>query len=277
MSKKARRIISRTILHIILMIGAMSMLLPFLWMLTTSLKDLNEVFLLPPTWFGERLVWENYLKISTRFNYFAYFMNSVKVSVWVVSFQLLTSCMAGYVFARLNFKFRDKLFLLYLATMMVPMHVIIIPNYLMMRMYGLINRLWSLMIPPMVSAFGTFLLRQFFMTVPRELDEAAKIDGCTPFGIFAKILLPMAGPTVATLGIFCFMYIWNDYFTPLIYISTAKNYTLPLGLATMKGMYSTDWPVLMAATCISILPVLIAFLFAQDVFVKGIMLSGLKE
>ena len=277
MNQRTKKIIGTTITHMILILGTIIMLVPFVWMLTTSFKSLNEVFISPPKFFGERLVWENYLRISSRFNYFRYFMNSITVSAWVVFFQLVTSCMAGFAFARLNFKFRDKLFLLYLATMMVPMHVIIIPNFLMMRLYGLVNTLWSLMIPPMVSAFGTFLLRQFFLTVPRELDEAAKIDGCTPFGIFAKILLPMAGPTVATLAIFCFMYIWNDYFTPLIYISTAKKYTLPLGLATMKGMYSTDWPVLMAATCISILPVLIAFLFAQDMFVKGVMLSGMKE
>ena len=277
MTRRTKRLITHSITHIFLILGAITMLLPFIWMITTSLKGISEVFVMPPTFFGARLVWENYLKISSRFDYFGYFMNSIKVSAWVVFFQLWTSAMAGYVFARLNFRFRDKIFLLYLATMMVPMQVIIIPNFLQMRIYGLVNTLWSLMIPPMVSAFGTFLLRQFFLTVPRDLDEAAKIDGCTPFGTFFKILLPMAGSTLATLAIFCFMYIWNDYFTPLIYISNATKYTLPLGLAAMKGMYSTDWPVLMAATCISVLPVLIAFFLAQDAFVKGVMLSGMKE
>ena len=277
MSLKQKKLLMKTISHIVLLIGAFTMLLPFIWMLTTSLKDLSEVFVLPPKWLGKRLVWENYLQISSRFDYFAYFMNSIKVSVWVVFFQLFTSSMAGFAFARLNFKFRNQMFVLYLATMMVPMHVIIIPNFLQMSRYGLVNTLWSLMIPPMVSAFGTFLLRQFFLTVPKDLDEAARIDGCTPLGIFFKICLPMAGSTIATLAIFSFMGIWNDYFTPLIYISNAVHYTLPLGLASMKGMYSTDWPVLMAATCISILPVLIAFLFAQDAFVKGVMLSGMKE
>ncbi len=277
MNVKQKRLLTHTISHIVLLIGAFTMLLPFIWMLTTSLKDLSEVFVLPPKWLGKRLVWENYLQISSRFDYFAYFMNSIKVSVWVVFCQLFTSSMAGFAFARLNFKFRNQMFVLYLATMMVPMHVIIIPNFLQMSRYGLTNTLWSLMIPPMVSAFGTFLLRQFFLTVPKDLDEAARIDGCTPLGIFFKICLPMAGSTIATLAIFSFMGIWNDYFTPLIYISNAVNYTLPLGLASMKGMYSTDWPVLMAATCISILPVLIAFLFAQDAFVKGVMLSGMKE
>lgn len=277
MNVKQKRLLTHTISHIVLLIGAFTMLLPFIWMLTTSLKDLSEVFVLPPKWLGKRLVWENYLQISSRFDYFAYFMNSIKVSVWVVFCQLFTSSMAGFAFARLNFKFRNQMFVLYLATMMVPMHVIIIPNFLQMSRYGLTNTLWSLMIPPMVSAFGTFLLRQFFLTVPKDLDEAARIDGCTPLGIFFKICQPMAGSTIATLAIFSFMGIWNDYFTPLIYISNAVNYTLPLGLASMKGMYSTDWPVLMAATCISILPVLIAFLFAQDAFVKGVMLSGMKE
>lgn len=277
MNIKTKRIGTQVLSHLVLILGALVMLMPFIWMLTTSFKGLHEVFVIPPKWFGERLVWENYLQISSRFDYLAYFLNSIKVSVWVVFFQLLTSAMAGFAFARLNFRFRNQMFLLYLATMMVPMHVIIIPNFLQMRIYGLVNTLWSLMIPPMVSAFGTFLLRQFFITVPKDMDEAARIDGCTPLGIFFKICLPMAGSTIATLAIFSFMGIWNDYFTPLIYISNAVHYTLPLGLASMKGMYSTDWPVLMAATCISILPVLIAFLFAQDAFVKGVMLSGLKE
>ena len=276
-NRKTKRIFTRVLSHVILSAGAVTMLMPFIWMLTTSFKSLNEVFLLPPKWIGDKIVWENYLQISSRFDYFGYFLNSIKVSVWVVFFQLLTSSMAGFVFARLNFKFRNQMFVIYLATMMVPMHVIIIPNFIQMSIYGLVNTLWSLMIPPMVSAFGTFLMRQFFLTIPKDLDEAARIDGCQPPSIFFRICLPMAGSTLATLAIFSFMGIWNDYFTPLIYISNAVNYTLPLGLASMKGMYSTNWPVLMAATCVSILPVLIAFLFAQDAFVKGVMLSGLKE
>ena len=277
MTMRQKRLIFQGMSHTVLIVGALTMLMPFIWMLTTSLKSLNEVFVIPPKWIGDQLVWENYMKISSRFDYFSYFMNSIKVSAWVVFFQLFTSAMAGYVFARLNFRFRDQMFVVYLATMMVPMHVIIIPNFLQMSAYGLVNTLWSLMIPSMVSPFGTFLMRQFFLTVPRDLDEAARIDGCSPPGIFFRICLPMAGPTIATLAIFSFMGTWNDYFTPLIYISNAARYTLPLGLASMKGMYSTDWPVLMAATCISILPVLLAFLFAQDAFVKGVMLSGLKE
>ena len=146
-----------------------------------------------------------------------------------------------------------------------------------MSKYGLVNTLWSLMLPASVSAFGTFLMRQFFLTVPTELIEAAKMDGCNPLLIFFKICLPMAKSTIATLAIFCFMGTWNDYFTPLIYLNDSEKFTIPLGLANMQGLYSTNWPVLMAASVISVLPVLIAFLFAQDAFVKGVMMSGLKD
>lgn len=277
MTSKRKKILLKIVAHIVLILGSLTMLIPFIWMLSSSFKTLGEVFQFPPTLLGERLVWENYTQISSRFDYFAYFLNSVKVSAWVVVFQVFTSATAGFVFAKLNFKGRDKVFLLYLATMMVPFHVTVITNYLQMSMYGLVNTLWSLMLPASVSAFGTFLMRQFFITVPNELIEAAKIDGCNPFTTFIRIAFPMAKSTIATLCIFCFMNVWNDYFTPLIYINDARKYTLPLGLASMKGMYSTDWPVLMAASVIAVLPVLVAFLLAQDAFVKGVMMSGMKD
>lgn len=277
MNNKRKQLIVKIVAHLVLLLGAITMLVPFIWMLSSSVKSLGEVFVFPPTLFGEKIVWENYTKISSRFDYLAYFLNSVKVSAWVVIFQVFTSATAGYVFAKLNFKGRDRIFTLYLATMMIPFHVTVITNFLQMSMYGLVNTLWSLMLPASVSAFGTFLMRQFFVTVPNELIEAAKIDGCNPFKTFLQICFPMAKPTIATLSIFCFMNIWNDYFTPLIYVNDSRKYTLPLGLASMKGMYSTDWPVLMASSVISVLPVLIAFLFAQDAFVKGVMMTGMKE
>ena len=277
MNNKRKQLIVKIVAHLVLLLGAITMLVPFIWMLSSSVKSLGEVFVFPPTLFGEKIVWENYTKISSRFDYLAYFLNSVKVSAWVVIFQVFTSATAGYVFAKLNFKGRDRIFTLYLETMMIPFHVTVITNFLQMSMYGLVNTLWSLMLPASVSAFGTFLMRQFFVTVPNELIEAAKIDGCNPFKTFLQICFPMAKPTIATLSIFCFMNVWNDYFTPLIYINDSRKYTLPLGLASMKGMYSTDWPVLMASSVISVLPVLIAFLFAQDAFVKGVMMTGMKE
>lgn len=275
--KNRKQIIVHIIAHVILMAGAITMLVPFIWMLSSSFKSLNEVFVFPPRLFGRRIVWENYTKISSRFSYVTYFKNSIIVSAWVVVWQVFTSAIAGYVFAKLRFKGRDKIFVLYLATMMVPFHVTVITNFLQMSKYGLVNTLWSLMLPSSVSAFGTFLMRQFFITVPDELIEAAKIDGCNPFTTFLQICFPLAKSTIATLAIFCFMGVWNDYFSPLVYLNDIRKYTLPLGLASMKGMYSTDWPVLMAASVIAVIPVLIAFLLAQDAFVKGVMMSGMKD
>lgn len=252
------------------------MIIPFLWMISTSLKPLKDVFVFPPTIVGEEIVWENYLKVSNRFPFFKFFLNSLKISFIVVVVQVFTSAMAGFAFARLDFPGRNMLFALYLATLIVPFHVTLVPVFIIMRSFGWIDTHYSLIIPSLVSAFGTFLMRQFFLTIPKDLEEAATIDGCTPFGVFFRIFLPLSKPALATLSIFTFMAIWNDFIRPLVFINSIPKMTLPLGLATMQGMYSTDWPVLMAGTVISLLPVLIAFLFAQEYFVRGVTLSGLK-
>jgi multiple sugar transport system permease protein len=262
--------------HAVLLAGALTMIMPFLWMLSTSLKQLKEVFVFPPTLLGATIRWENYLQIADRFPFDTYFLNSVKVTVIVVIAQLITSSMAGFVFARLRFRYRELLFGLYLATMMVPAQVTMIPNFIIMRYYNLIDTHWSLILPALVSAFGTFLLRQFFITIPASLEDAAKIDGCTPFGVYWRIFVPLSKPAMATLGVFVFMGMWNDFLAPLVYINTQNKMTLPLGLAAMQGMYSTDWPVLMAGTVISVIPLIVIFLLAQDFFIKGVTLSGLK-
>ena len=262
--------------YIVLSLGAITMVLPFLWMLSTSLKSLGEVFVFPPTIFGEKIVWENFLKVADRFPFGLFFLNSLKISFIVVVGQLFTSALAGFAFARLKFPFRDTLFAIYLATLIVPYHITIVPIFIIMRYFGWIDTHYSLIIPSLVSAFGTFLMRQFFLTIPKELEDAARIDGCNPFGIFWRIFLPLSKPALATLGIFTFMFTWNDFFRPLIFINSIPKMTIPLGLSAMQGMYSTDWPVLMAGSMISILPVLVAFLFAQEYFVQGITLSGLK-
>ncbi len=269
--------LGRFVAYLFLTIGALTMIVPFVWMVTTSLKPNNEVFTFPPSLFGSRLEFANYIELFGRFPFLLYLGNSFKVTLSVVVLQLFTSCMAGYVFARIKFRGVDKLFLLYLATMMVPFQVTVIPNFVMMKNYGLVDTHWSLILPAVVSAYGTFLLRQFFVTVPQALEDSAKIDGCNHFQIFARIMLPMAKPTITTLLIFIFMGVWNDYFNPFIYINTDSLKTLPLGIATMQGMYMTDWAVLMAGAFLSMIPVLIAFLIGQDQFVKGVMLSGMKD
>lgn len=271
-----RKKITTIMAYIILTIGAIIMIIPFLWMISTSLKSSGEVFVFPPTFFGEKLVWENYLKISNRFPFGLFFLNSVKITVIVVITQLFTSSMAGFAFARLKFPFREKLFLLYLATLMVPYHVTLVPVFIIMKNLGWIDSHLSLIIPSMVSAYGTFLMRQFFMTIPEALVDSAKIDGCTPFGVFWRIFLPLTKPALATLGVFIFMGTWNNFIRPLVFINSIPKMTIPLGLSAMQGMYSTNWPVLMAGTFLSLLPVLIIYMFAQEYFVQGVTLSGLK-
>lgn len=266
----------KVLAHFILILGSAIMIFPFIWTIATSFKDISEVFTYPPRFFGEHIKFDNYVKMTERFPFFLFFYNSLKVTFWVTLIQLFTSSMAGYVFARLRFRYRDGLFLLYLATLMVPPQVTMIPNFLLMRFYGLMDTHYALILPFLVSAFGTFLMRQFFITVPEALEEAAKIDGCTPFGIYWRIFVPLSKPAMATLGIFIIMGTWNDFLNPLIFINSINKMTLTLGLANMQGMYSTDWPSLMAATVLSILPIIIIFLLAQDLFVRGVTLSGLK-
>lgn len=277
MKKKYPSKILKILLYIVLSIGALIMIAPFLWMFSTSLKSISEVFTFPPAILGKVLRWDNYLKISDRYPFGRFFINSVIVSFVVVVVQLFTSSLGGYVFARLKFRFREILFALYLTTMMVPIHVTLVPIFITMRYLGQIDKLSSLILPNLATAFGTFLMRQFFLTIPTGLEDAAKIDGCTPFGIYWRIFLPLSKPALATLGVFIFLGIWNDFIRPLVFINKINNMTLPLGLANMQGAYSTNWPVLMAGTFISLLPIMIAFLLAQDLFVKGVTLSGLKE
>jgi multiple sugar transport system permease protein len=274
---KRKALIGKIASYIVLSLGSVLMILPFIWMLSTAFKPQAEVFRIPPTLIGSRIEWTNFARVSDRFPFWLFFLNSLKISALVVAAQLVTSSMAGFAFARLRFRGRETIFFFYLATMMIPAQVTIIPNFLLMGTLGLVNTHQSLILPVLVSAFGTFLMRQFFITVPPALEEAAKIDGCTPFGVYWRVFLPLSTPMTATLAIFVLMGIWNDYYNPLIYITTVEKMTLPLGLALMQGMYSTDWTVLMAGTTLSLLPIITAFLFAQDLFVKGVMLSGVKE
>lgn len=274
---KRKKLIGKIVSYVVLSIGAVIMVLPFIWMLSTAFKPQAEVFRLPPSLIGSRIEFGNFSRVSARFPFWLFFLNSLKISAIVVIAQLVTSSMAGFGFARLKFRGRETLFFFYLATMMIPAQVTIIPNFLLMGNLGLVNTHQALYLPALVSAFGTFLMRQFFITVPPALEEAAKIDGCTPFGVYWRVFLPLSTPMTATLAIFVLMSIWNEYYNPLIYITTVEKMTLPLGLALMQGMYSTDWTVLMAGTTLSLIPIITAFLLAQDLFVKGVMLSGVKE
>jgi len=268
------------------MAGVVVTVLPFLWMLSTSLKEAGQTMTFPPKWIPEPVVWRNYIKIlgfsdpsstGSSMPYFGrFFINSLIVSLSVVAGKLVVCSLGAYAFARLTFPGRDLLFLVYLATMMIPFQVTVIPLYVLMKTLGWHNTYLALITPGIFSAFGTFLLRQFFLTIPSSLQDAAIVDGCSHFRIYLHVILPLSKPALATLGVFAFMTTWNAFLWPLIVINDIEMFTLPLGLAAFQGLYVTHWNLMMAAALISTIPILLAFIFAQRFFVRGIALTGIK-
>lgn len=275
--RPARPLVSKTVAYVLLTVGAFVSLIPFLWMLSTSLKDSTEIFSFTPSLLPETLRWENYVELFEVLPMGRMLFNSVFVTLTVTFGQVVFCCTAGYAFARLKFPGRDKLFILYLGTMMVPFMVTLVPAYALIRELGWVNTYWALIVPQFFgSAYGTFLMRQFFMTLPQELEDAATIDGCGPLRVFWKIFLPLTKPAVATLAVFNILGVWNDFLWPLLVIQDNDLKTLPIGLATFQGLYATDHNLLMAGAVVSLIPMLVAFLFAQRYFVEGIALSGMK-
>lgn len=273
---KRRRLIGKIVAYTILSIGGSLMILPFLWMLSTSLKSAGDVFVFPPKWIPKPIMWRNYIDAWNAVPFNRFFINSIFVSISVTVGQVITSCLAAYAFARLNFIGREKLFLGYLATMMVPGQVTMIPVFILLKKLNWIDTYQALILPGIFSAYGTFMLRQFFMTIPNDLIDAAKIDGCSQLGILAKIVIPLSIPAIATLATFIFLGVWNDFMWPLIVTNSMEMKTLPVGLASFQGLYTTDWTLLMAASTIVLIPVIIVYVFNQRFFVKGIVLSGIK-
>lgn len=254
---------------------AILFLLPLVYTVSTSLKPKTEVLQNTASLFGSYLAFENYVRAWNAFPFGRYLINSIVVGGLTTAITVLTSSMAAYAFARLHFKGRDKLFFAYLATLMVPLQVTIIPLYMILRLLGWHNSYAALSIPPAFTAFGVFMLRQFFLTIPVELEEAAMIDGCGKSRIFWEIILPMSKPGLAALAIFTFTSSWKSFFWPLIVTSTDQFKTLPLGLYNFSGQYGTDWSALMAATLISIIPGLIFYVIFQKSLVQGISISGM--
>lgn len=258
----------------IAVVGAL-FLTPLLYMLTTSLKPKEEVLQNTVSLFGSYFAVENYTRAWTAFPFGKYLFNSILVGLVTSLLTVITSAMAAYAFARLKFKHRDGIFFIYLATLMVPLQVTIIPLYIILRTLGWHDSYTALIIPPAFTAFGVFMLRQFFLTIPTEIEEAAKIDGCSRFQIFTTIILPMSKPGLASLAIFTFVNSWKSFFWPLIVTATDAHKTLPLGLYMFSGQYGTDWSALMAATAISIIPGVIFYIIFQRSLVQGISLSGM--
>ncbi len=263
--------------HIAIYLAAIATLGPFIWMIMTSLKDMSEILQFPPQWIPSEFRFENYSNAFQAAPFGRYYLNTLVVASACTLGQLITCSMAAYAFARLRFWGRDALFLLFLGTMMIPGQVTMIPTFMILYWFGWIDSYAALIVPGLASAFGTFLLRQFFMTIPRELEDAAFIDGCSRFGVLWRIIIPLSKPALATLAIFIFMYFYNDFLWPLIVVNSEEMRTVQLGLAIFRDRYTTEWDKLMAGSVTATLPILIVFFFAQKYFIRGIALTGLKD
>lgn len=251
-------------------------LVPFVWMISSSLKTSIDVFSIPMRWIPQEFHFENYLQIWERVPLATYFKNTAVLAVIVTFMQILTSSFAAYAFAKMNFKGRDVLFMCYIGTIAVPWQVYMVPQFIMMRSIGLYDTIWALVVLQSFTAFGVFLMRQFYMGIPNDLSEAARIDGLSEYGIWARIILPLAKPAIATLCIFTFVNTWNDYMGPMIYLTTDIRKTIQVGLRRFIQAYSADYNLIMAASLCSLLPVTIVFLFLQRYFIEGIATTGMK-
>jgi len=265
-------------LYCALSLGAVGMLMPLVWMAATAAKDMSQAFRYPPELISQPLhLTDNLNELLRILPFLQQFANSLFVTIAITLGQLWTCSFGAYAFARLRFRGRDALFLLYVATMMVPNQVTLIPLFLIMRTLGWLDHYPSLIVPFIFSAYGTFLLRQFFLTIPRELEEAARLDGAGFFTIYGRIILPLSGPALATLGSFTFIWAWNEFLWPLVAINSPERMTLTVGLSTLQGLYNTQWQLLMAGALVAVIPSLVVFLALQRFFVAGIATTGLRR
>jgi multiple sugar transport system permease protein len=275
----------RAVLIGLLIAGGVLMMVPFLWMITTSLKTRAEVFATPPALFPTNPQWQNYPEMWGLLPFGQFFVNSVKLATLNTIGQLVSCSMAAFAFATLRFRFREPLFALLLVTLIIPFQVVLVPNFVLYRLLphpasdsgnwiGTQEPLWVAAF--LGGAFGTFLLRQFFLAIPSELADAARVDGANPWHIYRHIYLPLAKPALATLAIFTFMWSWNDLIDPIIYLRDIESLPLTAGLSLFQGQYVGRWPLLMAGALISVLPMVLLFVIAQRQFVRGIAMTGIK-
>jgi multiple sugar transport system permease protein len=259
-----------------LIIGGIVMLFPFFWMISSSLKNDVEAFATPPTIFPSSPSLDNYRSVVEYLDLRQLFINSVSVSLVVTFLQLITSSMAGYAFARIKFKGKSIIFMAYLVTMMIPMQVVVVPLFIEMRELNLIDSYLGLGLPMMVSAFGVFFMRQAMMGIPKEIEEAAILDGAGHFRIFSRIAIPLTIPALSALCILAFMSVWNAFLWPLIILFSPEKMTIPLGLAILHGENKTDWPMVMAGTTLAVIPIAIVYLLLQKQITQSFLTAGLK-
>lgn len=277
-SYRARKKHIKLLLTVIMSILAITMVIPFVWMVSASFKPDNEIFDFPIKWIPKTFTFENYVKVwASSVPFYLFFMNSVKVTVLSVLGEVCTSALAGYAFAKIKFKGRNLAFLLYISTLIFPAQMMLIPRFVMFSNMGLYNTHWALILPGMFTAFGTFMLKQFFETIPDELCESAKIDGANHFITFSRIIVPLSTSAFAALIIFMFVSNWNQYEAALVYLRSKELATIPLGLSYFQEENSTSYGAIMAASVCSLIPIFAVFLAFQKQFVQGIVTTGLKE
>lgn len=263
-------------IYVTVILITLVMLLPFAWMLSASLKLSSEVFVFPIEWIPSNPQWQNYVDIWTKIPLALFIYNTSKLTIIVTLMQLFTSSFAAYAFAKLDFPYKNALFLGYIATIAMPWQVYMVPQFLLMREFGLNNTHLALICLQAFTAFGVFLMRQFYMSIPTELCEAARIDGMNEYQIWAKIMLPLSKPALSTLTIFTFVTTWNDFLGPMIYLTKTELKTIQIGLRMFISQYSAEYGLIMAASVVALIPVLIVFLSLQRFFVEGVASSGLK-
>ena len=275
--KKANERMKKAAAYLFLTIGSLVMSIPFLWMLSTSLKEQGAVFEMPPKWIPENPEWSNYSFVLREADLLLGFVNTMIIIIPTTLLGLFTSALAAYAFARMIFPARNVLFVMLLSTLMIPGVVTMIPAFILFKTIGWVDSWLPLMIPGMFgAAAAVFFIRQFFMTIPTELEDAAKMDGLNPFQIFIKIALPLSKPALVAQGIFGFLAGYNDFLGPLIYINSPEKFTLQLVLASFKGFYNAQWTYIMAGSVLALIPTMLLFFFAQRYFVEGITLTGMK-
>lgn len=269
-----RRRLGDALVLLLLTAGAILVVLPFAYMVASSLETIAQIGALTPQFWPDPPQWVNYQQVWQSLPIGRYFLNSLIVAVAITGGQLFTASLAAYAFARLRFRGRSVLFALYLGTLIIPSQVTLIPNYILIRLFGWHNTYAGLIFPFVVSVFSTFLLRQFFLTIPVDLEEAARMDGASHFVIYSRIIMPLAKPALATLIIFAFLGAWNNFLWPLVVIDTPDLITIPLSIVTFQGQFTTQWNLLMACATLALAPVLLVYLLAQRYFISGIALTG---
>ena len=274
--KDGRYFVKRILLYMLILALAAVMLVPFLWMISASLKLNKDVFTYPVKWIPEKLEWSNYSKIWKEIPLLLFFKNSAKLTIIITAIQVFTSSFAAYAFAKLHFKGRDLLFVLYICTIAVPWQVYMVPQYIMVGKMSLTDSHLGMIMMQSFTAMGVFLMRQFYASIPDELCEAARIDGLTEYGIYFRVVLPLAKGGIATLIISSFVTVWNDFMGPLIYLSSLEKKTLQLGLRMFISQYSSEYNLIMAASIVSLIPVFVMFAALQKFFTEGIAASGIK-